>query len=82
MKITKRQLRQIIRESIYGSSRSQAKAGSIDVLAAAEEMGYRIDRPPELDSNNIAIDDALAAYPGEFTYEDIIAAVEAVGGVI
>ena len=35
-----------------------------------------------LPGGNIAIDDALAAYPGEFTYEDIIAAVEAAGGVI
>ena len=45
-------------------------------------MGYQIDQPPALDSNNIAIDDALAGYPGEFTYEDIIAAVEASGGQV
>jgi hypothetical protein len=50
-------------------------------LAAAREMGYDLGSHPQLDSNNIAIDDALEAYPGEFTYEDIIAAVEASGGV-
>ena len=86
MKITKRQLRRIIRESIYSNSQPLKKSirsiGSIDALAAAQEMGYRIDQPPELDSNNRAIDDALAAYPGEFTYEDIIFAVDAAGGVI
>ena len=82
MKITRGQLRRIIRESIYGSSRPPAKAGSIDALAAVEEMGYNINQHPTLDSNNMAIDDALEAYPGEFTYEDIITAVKAAGGVV
>ena len=54
----------------------------LDALAAAQEMGYSLEQPPQLDSNNIAIDDALAAYPGEFTYEDIIAAVKASGGTV
>tara|TARA_B100000287_G_scaffold178286_1_gene168320 strand:+ start:56 stop:310 length:255 start_codon:yes stop_codon:yes gene_type:complete len=83
MKITKRQLRRIIRESIYGNSRpaKTPASGPIDALAAVEEMGYNINQHPTLDSNNMAIDDALEAYPGEFTYEDIIAAVKAAGGV-
>ena len=45
-------------------------------------MGYNPNEHPALDSNNIAIDDALAAYPGEFTYNDIIAAVKASGGIV
>jgi hypothetical protein len=51
-------------------------------LAAAKEMGYDLSIPPFVDSNNIAINDALAGYPGEFTFQDIIAAVEASGGVV
>ena len=101
MKITRHQLRRIIREAINESQTAgppisgqhaislggdYGKAPSNPdpklALAAAKEMGYQIDQPPALDSNNIAIDDALAAYPGEFTYEDIIAAVEASGGQV
>lgn len=68
MKITKRQLRRIIREAITSDSDF--------ILGAITEMGYDLSQPPTLDSNNIAIDDALAGYPGEFTYEDIITALE------
>ena len=101
MKITKRQLRRIIRETISESQTAGppisgrhaiALGGSYGgppknpapkgALAAAREMGYSLRIPPQVDSNNRAIDDALAAYPGEFTYEDIIAAVEASGGVV
>lgn len=85
MKITKKALRRFIRESIYKNSRQATgrarRASSIDPLAAVEEMGYDISQHPALDSNNMAIDDALEAYPGEFTYEDIIAAVRAAGGL-
>jgi hypothetical protein len=59
-----------------------ANPDPLGALAAAQEMGYDINMPPTLDSNNIAIDDALAGYPGEFTYDDIINAVKASGGVI
>jgi|TARA_R110001583_G_scaffold5598_5_gene30048 hypothetical protein len=102
MKITKRQLRRIIRESIYGKSQTAgppisgrhaiALGGDYGkppsnpdpklALAAAKEMGYDPSEHPALDSNNIAINDALAAYPGEFTYDDIIAAVRASGGIV
>ena len=85
MKIRKKALRRFIRESIYKNSRQATgrgrRASSIDPLAAVEEMGYDINQHPALDSNNMAIDDALEAYPGEFTYRDIIAAVKAVGGI-
>ena len=85
MKIREKALRQFIRESIYKNSRQATRrarrASSIDPLAAVEEMGYDINQHPALDSNSIAIDDALEAYPGEFTYRDIIAAVKAVGGI-
>ena len=68
MRITRRQLRRLIREAIASDSDF--------ILGAITEMGYDLSQPPTLDSNNIAIDDALAGYPGEFTYEDIIAALE------
>ena len=100
MKITKAQLRRIIKESLqresYGDavrqgaaqSRAREKAefgGSKDpkgALAAAQEMGYSLKIPPFVDSNNMAVNDALEGYPGEFTYEDIIAAVKAAGGAM
>lgn len=99
MKITRKQLRGIIREAlstevpnIYPRRKSSfqvrkekelaaKRGGPIDPLAAVEEMGYDISQHPTLDSNNMAIDDALEAYAGEFTYKDIIAAVKAAGGI-
>jgi hypothetical protein len=101
MKISKRQLRRIIRGTIresqtagppldgrhaislggdYGKPPSNADPKG--ALAAAREMGYSLSIPPQVDDNNIAIDDALEAYPGEFTYEDIVAAVKASGGEV
>ena len=43
-------------------------------------MGYSLGTPIMVDENQQAIDDALASYPGEFTYEDIVAAVTRMGG--
>ena len=73
-KIMEAQLRQIIREAVGADPKG--------ALAAAQEMGYSLKIPPYVDSNNIAINDALEGYPGEFTYEDIIAAVKAAGGAM
>ena len=44
------------------------------------EFGFEIGIPITVDSNNIAIDDALAAYPGEYTYEDFYCAVQVTKG--
>jgi hypothetical protein len=74
MKITRHQLRRIIREATNPDPKG--------ALAAAREMGYDLNIPPFVDSNNYAINDALAGYPGEFTFQDIIAAVKASGGVL
>ena len=74
MKLTAQQLRSIIQE-VIGSDPKGA-------LAAAREMGYDMSIMPQVDSNNTAINDALAAYSGEFTYEDIIVAVTAAGGEV
>ena len=85
---------ELIRESYgdavsQGAARSRARekaefGGSKDdpkgALAAVQEMGYSLKIPPYVDSNNMAINDALEGYPGEFTYEDIIAAVKSAGG--
>jgi len=74
MRITKRRLKRIIRESI-GSN-----PDPLGALAAAQEMGYSLDTSMMEYGNQQAIDDALAGYPGEFTYDDIVAAVRAAGG--
>ena len=79
MKVTKRQLRRIIREAIGKPPSNPDPKGA---LAAAREMGYNLSIPPFVDSNNYAINDALAGYPGEFTFQDIIDAVKASGGTI
>jgi hypothetical protein len=99
MRITKRRLRRIIRQTINESQTAGppisgkhaiALGGSYGkppsnpdpkgALAAAREMGYSLDAPMMQDGNQQAIDDALASYPGEFTYEDIVAAVTRMGG--
>ena len=72
MKITKRQLRRIIKEVTNVSDDEL-----LDVIA---EMGYDLDFPLTVDSNQTAVSDALAGYPGEFTYDQIIGAVTKAGG--
>jgi hypothetical protein len=74
MQITKRQLRRIIKEAMGKGP------DPLGALAAAQEMGYSLDTPMMEYGNQQAIDDALAGYPGEFTYDDIVAAVNAAGG--
>mgnify|MGYP003997921861 FL=1 len=89
MKITKRQLQRIIREAINESQTAgppisgkqpPSNPDPKGALAAAREMGYSLGTPIMVDENQQAIDDALASYPGEFTYEDIVAAVTRMGG--
>ena len=92
MKITKHQLRRIIRESLqeagkgwgdkYGrcDSHNISAGEAAEALGVLQEFGYELFLPITTDSNNIAIDDALAAYPGEFTYEDFYCAVRVMQG--
>jgi len=72
MKITRRQLRRIIKEAA-----SPSNDELLDVIA---EMGYDLNFPLTMDSNQTAIRDALAGYPGEFTYDQIVGAVTKAGG--
>ena len=51
-----------------------------ELIAVLQEFGYELFLPPATDSNNIAINDALAGYPGEFTYDDLMAAVRIAQG--
>ena len=51
-----------------------------ELIAILQEFGYQLFLPPAMDSNNIAIDDALGGYPGEFTYEELMTAVRIVQG--
>ena len=90
MKITRRQLRRIIKEAVGGKG-WQLSGGSCDThnispddaaeaMAVLGEFGYELGIPPSVDSNNIAINDALAAYPGEYSYEDFLCAVRVTQG--
>jgi histone H3/H4 len=78
MKITRRQLRRIIRESLDTHNMDPNRAH--ELIAILQEFGYELFLPPAMDSNNIAIDDALGGYPGEFTYEELMTAVRIVQG--
>jgi len=117
MKITKRQLRRIIREatgdwysdehetladrkfadSHRGNANLRSSKGwqtsdgrcnshnipeneAYEAVAVLQEFGFELGIPITTDSNNIAIDDALAAYPGEYTYDDFYCAVQVVKG--
>ena len=90
MKITKRQLRRIIREVTGGkgwslgdgrcNSHNIPENEAYEAIAVLQEFGYELGLPMTVDSNNIAIDDALAAYPGEYTYEDFRCAIQVVQG--
>ena len=90
MKITRRQLRRIIKEAAGGkgwmfdgercNSHNIPQDEAYEAIAVLQEFGYELGLPPVVDSNNIAIDDALAAYPGEYTYEDFRCAISAVQG--
>ena len=51
-----------------------------EAMAILQEFGYELGVPITVDSNNIAIDDALGAYPGEFTYEDFRCAIQVTQG--
>ena len=51
-----------------------------EAMATLGEFGYELGLPPAVDSNNIAINDALAAYPGEFSYEDFLCAIRVTQG--
>jgi len=51
-----------------------------EAMAVLIEFNYELGLPPAVDSNNMAINDALAAYPGEFTYEDFECAIRVTRG--
>ena len=47
-----------------------------ELMAVLQEFGYDLGIPMTVDSNNIAINDALMAYEDEFTYEDLACAIQ------
>ena len=49
-------------------------------IAVLQEFGYSLSLPPSVDSNTYAINDALAAYPGEYSYEDFLCAIRVTQG--
>ena len=51
-----------------------------EAIAVLQEFGYQLNIPITVDSNNIAINDALAGYPGEYTYEDFKCAIQVIQG--
>ena len=84
MKITRRQLRRIIREArdSYGrlDTHNMSANRAAELMAVLQEFGYSLFIAPFVDSNNYAINDALAAYPGEFTEDELLTAVSIVQG--
>ena len=91
--VNERRLRRIIREV---GARLQGKGWQLsdgscnthnisaddaaEAMAVLGEFGYELGLPPAVDSNNMAINDALAAYPGEFSYEDFLCAIRVTQG--
>ena len=89
MKITKSQLRRLIKEELgKGWQLSDRSCDThnmppdevAEAIAILQEFGYELGLPMTVDSNNIAIDDALGGYPGEFTYEDFKCAIQVTQG--
>ena len=79
MKITKRQLRRVIAEYSLDTHNMSANRAA-ELMSVLQEFGYSLFAPPVMDSNNIAVDDALGAYPGEFTYDELMTAVRIAQG--
>ena len=75
MKITRQQLRRIIGEAI-GIDQNRA----YELMAMLEENGYSLFRPPASDLNQRAINNTLAAYPGEQSREDLEQAIRLAQG--
>ena len=73
-------------ESMYGEPEGGYETPYVDanrayeLIAILQEFGYELFLPPATDSNNIAIDDALAGYPGEFTSDDLMTAIRIAQG--
>ena len=80
MKITKGQLRRIIVEYSSLDTHNMPANRAAELMAVLQEFGYSLFVPPTTDSNNFAINDALDAYPGEFTYEELMTAVRITQG--
>ena len=80
MKITRRQLRRIIREArdSYGrlDTHNMSANRAAELMAVLQEFGYSLFVGPFVDSNTYAINDALAAYPGEFTEDELLTAIQ------
>jgi hypothetical protein len=89
MRITRRQLRRIIREAMvttgtpYSSSpdtHNMSANRAAELMAVLQEFGYSLFIGPSVDSNTYAIRDALAAYPGEFTEDELLTAISITQG--
>jgi len=84
MRITRRQLRRIIREArdSYGrlDTHNMSANQAAELMAVLQEFGYSLFVGPSVDSNTYAIRDALAAYPGEFTEDELLTAVSITQG--
>lgn len=78
MKVTRQQLKRFIREALDTHNVSANRAA--ELMAVLQEFGYSLFMPPATDSNNFAINDALDAYPGEFTYDELMTAVRIAQG--
>ena len=84
MRITERQLRRIIRESLDGYGRldthNMSANEAAELMAVLEEFGFSLFVPLFSARNSTAMDDALAAHPGEFTEEHLMTAIKITQG--
>jgi hypothetical protein len=92
MKITRRQIRRIVRESLQEAGRgwqlsdrtcdthNMPRGEVAEAMAVLQEFGYSLFIPPFVDSNTMAIRDALAAYPGQFSEADFLCAIKVTQG--
>lgn len=73
MKITEAQLRKGIRKMI--SEQADYKHDDAEIIDILEEMGFDLNSLISTAENELAIRDAMEAYPREFTYGDVQRAV-------
>ena len=83
-RLARHQLRNIIREALdsYGrlDTHNMSANEAAEFMAVLQEFGYSLFVSPSVSSNATAINDALMAYPGEFTYDELMTAISIAQG--
>ena len=93
LRLTEGQLRKLVREAMLSNMSGLFGSWGRDevmpdpkklpgIFDALKMLGYDLRYGIHHDINQIAVDDAMDAYPGEFTYKEIMAAVSQAGGAV